>query len=346
MTKRPINLSSSTACQDTLALDLLANDGRLLAHEDQAVPLLAAKVLNYLIAATETVSEDVLNPFLDWYRDTVAMQDQNTDLQSLAVQALSSILRSSENRSIFWKNEANCQSLSELLDKHGEVQLQYNVLLVQWLLSFDAPIAKELNKKTGAIDRLTKIARASIKEKTTRLAIATLKNLAKVAPEQNVGAMLQADLLPFLKTLSSRQWQDPDIKEDLDYLTEVLSARKKEMTSFDEYVTEIESGNLTWSPPHRSDEFWSSNASSLSKDDNKLVKSLARILSTSKEPVVLAVACHDIGAFVKGYPEGRNIVQKIGAKSKVLELMGSGDSELRYEALQTVQILLSKAWEK
>lgn len=327
-------------------MSMMIDGIRLLKHDDQTVPLLSAKVLNYLIAATETASEKVLDPFFEWYRDIVSLQDQNTDLQSLAAQALSSVLRSYENRSIFWKNEANVSSLTDLLNKQGGIQLQYNVLLVQWLLSFDKPNAKELNRRTGAVDRLTKIARESIKEKTTRLALATLRNLAKLAPEQNVGPMLHADLLSFLKILSSRQWQDPDIKEDLEYLTDVLTARKKEMTSFDEYVTEVESGHLTWSPPHKSDEFWSSNASSLSKDDNKLVKQLARILATSKEPVVLAVACHDIGAFVKSYPEGRNIVQKIGAKSKILELMGSGDSELRYEALQTVQILLSRAWEK
>lgn len=315
-------------------------------NEDEAVPLLSAKVLNYLIATTETVPESVISPFFEWYRNISTTQDQNVDLQNLAIQSLSSILRSAENRSIFWNNEANISILQDLLKKHGGVQLQYNTLLVLWLLSFDKPVAEKLNEQMDAVSLLSSIAKASFKEKVTRMAIATLRNLAKLAPAKSVGPMLQADLLPFLKTLSARQWQDPDIKEDLDYLTAQLTARKEEMTSFDEYVTEVESGKLSWTPPHKSEEFWSANASSLTKNDNKLVKDLARILSTSQEPIVLAVACHDIGAFVKNYPEGRNVVQKIGAKGKVLELMASGDSELRYEALQTVQILLSKAWEK
>lgn len=315
-------------------------------NEDEAVPLLSAKVLNYLIATTETVPESVISPFFEWYRNISTTQDQNVDLQNLAIQSLSSILRSAENRSIFWNNEANISILQDLLKKHGGVQLQYNTLLVLWLLSFDKPIAEKLNEQMDAVSLLSSIAKASFKEKVTRMAIATLRNLAKLAPAKSVGPMLQADLLPFLKTLSARQWQDPDIKEDLDYLTAQLTARKEEMTSFDEYITEVESGKLSWTPPHKSEEFWSANASSLTKNDNKLVKDLARILSTSQEPIVLAVACHDIGAFVKNYPEGRNVVQKIGAKGKVLELMASGDSELRYEALQTVQILLSKAWEK
>lgn len=319
---------------------------RLLKNEDDAVPLLSARVLNYLIATTETAPATILAPFFEWYRTISSTPDQNTDLQSLSVQALSSILRSQENRSIFWQEKSNMDILLDLLKKDGGIQLQYNTLLVIWLLSFDKPLAQEINESYDIIALLGKIARSSIKEKITRIAIATLANLTKQAPERNVGPMIQADILPFLKVLTARQWQDPDIKDDLAYLSETLSARKQEMTSFDEYVTEIESGKLSWTPPHRSDDFWTANASSLAKNDSKLVKDLARILSTSSEPTVLAVACHDIGAFVKHYPEGRNVVQKVGAKGKVLELMASGDSDLRYEALQTVQILLSKAWDK
>ncbi|CCG81582.1 putative Vacuolar ATP synthase subunit H [Taphrina deformans PYCC 5710] len=319
---------------------------KLLKNEDDAIPILAANVLTYLIATTETVPASVLKPFFEWYRSLASTQDQNTDLQNLSVQALSSILRSQENRNAFWEEQENMDILIKLLKTHGGIQLQYNAMLVIWLLSFDKPRAQELNAKFDIIAILSKIAKASIKEKVTRIAVATLRNLAKLAPEKNINQMIQAELLPFLKVLTARKWQDPDIKEDLDDLTSTLTARKEEMTSFDEYVTEIESGKLSWTPPHRSEEFWQSNAASLSKDDSKLVKDLARILSTSSEPIVLAVACHDIGAFVKHYPDGRNTVQKIGAKSKVLELMASGDSELRYEALQTVQILLSKAWEK
>lgn len=319
---------------------------RLLENEDEAVPLLSAKILNYLVSTTETVSSSVLEPFFLWFRKLSSAPDQNTDLQSLSVQTLSSVLRSASNRSIFWNQQANVETLLDLLKKNGGIQLQYNALLVVWLLSFDEPLAKELNAKMDLVALLNKIARASIKEKITRLAIATLRNLAKLAPNQNIGPMIQVDLLGFLNILSARQWQDPDIQEDLTYLTETMTARKEAMTTFDEYVSEIESGKLSWTPPHRSQEFWQSNASSLTKDNNKLVKTLARILSTAAEPLVLAVACHDIGAFVKHYPEGRNAVQQIGAKGKILELMASANTELRYEALQTVQILLSKAWDK
>ena len=317
---------------------------KLLKNDDDTVPLLSAKVLNYLIAATETVPASVLEPFFDWYRTLTTAPDQNTDLQNLAVQALSSILRSAHNRSVFRKNTSNSDVLMTLLKKHGGIQLQYNSLLVIWLLSFDEPVAKELSTH-DMISLLNSICQASAKEKITRIAIATLRNLATLAPT-SLNLMLQSDILTLVKTFKARQWHDEDIKDDLVYLEDVLTARKTEMTSFEAYSTEVDSGKLVWSPPHKSDEFWSANAKQLVKDDYSLVKQLARILSTAQDHVTLAVACHDIGAFVKNYPDGRTAVQKSGAKGKILELMGSGDGDLRYEALQTVQILLSKAWIK
>jgi V-type H+-transporting ATPase subunit H len=62
---------------------------------------------------------------------------------------------------------------------------------------------------------------------------------------------------------------------------------------------------LSWTPPHRSEDFWRNNATKLTEWNNKLLKTLARLLSTSKNPVVLAVGCHDIGELVKQVPQAR-----------------------------------------
>ncbi len=176
--------------------------------------------------------------------------------------------------------------------------------------------------------------------------LTTRKNLVDLAPEQNVNPMLVGKLLPLINTLQTRKWSDQEIIEDLDHLSTVLKESLENLTSFDEYRTEVESGHLTWSPAHKSSEFWKENAANLTKDDNALVRSLARLLSTSKDPVVLAVAANDIGAFVKHYPEGRNVAQKVGAKTRVMELMANADPDVRFEALNAVQNLLSRAWEK
>ena len=126
------------------------------------------------------------------------------------------------------------------------------------------------------------------------------------------------------------------------------------ISTFDEYSTELESGHLSWTPPHRNEEFWRDNAIKLTQQNNKLLKTLARLLSTSKNPVVLAVGCHDIGQLVKQVPQARKYtvlhpsililcrdVQSLGAKTRIMELMGHSDPDVRYEALSTVQLLMS-----
>ena len=110
---------------------------------------------------------------------------------------------------------------------------------------------------------------------------------------------------------------------------------------------------MSWTPSHRSEEFWRENAIKLTEKDYKLLRILAQLLSTSSDPVVLAVSCHDVGELVKQVPGARSYsrpqkftnivrhVQALGAKTRIMELMGHSDPDVRYEALSTVQTLMS-----
>jgi V-type H+-transporting ATPase subunit H len=85
-----------------------------------------------------------------------------------------------------------------------------------------------------------------------------------------------------------------------------------------------------------------------------------RLLDESIDPVVLAVAVHDIGQYVKYYDRGKKsvycvvmlsaingvhrIVTDLGAKTRVMELMSHEDSNVRYQALLSVQLLVSHPW--
>jgi V-type H+-transporting ATPase subunit H len=196
----------------------------------------------------------------------------------------------------------------------------------------------------------------------------------KNAPDENLPAMVVAKLLQFIKALSARKWTDQEIVEDLSFLQDELQASFDQLTypfspcvplkihkktafngfrTFDEYSSELESGHLSWTPPHHSDDFWRENAAKLTEGNNKLLKVLAKLLATSKNPLVLAVGCHDIGQLVKQVPQARSYnprltetnwarsVQGLGAKTRIMELMGHSDPDVRYEALSTVQLLMS-----
>lgn len=93
--------------------------------------------------------------------------------------------------------------------------------------------------------------------------------------------------------------------------------------TYDEYVSELASGHLSWTPVHGSDEFWRENASKLNEKDYEqlklvllhmlslnwllnylLFRILIRLLGT-EDPDVLAVAVHDLGQYVKHYERGK-----------------------------------------
>lgn len=117
------------------------------------------------------------------------------------------------------------------------------------------------------------------------------------------------------------------------------------LTTFDQYASEVRAGKLEWSPPHLSEQFWKANAGKLTEDNQELIKILTTIISTSQDPKVLAIAAHDIGQYVKYAATGKKVVQELGAKTKVMELMAHDDLDVRYQALMAVQKFMANAWE-
>lgn len=124
---------------------------------------------------------------------------------------------------------------------------------------------------------------------------------------ENAIILVQCKVLKHLEILqqSGQKFDDPDIKDDIDFLYEKLQASIQDLSSFDEYATEIRSGRLEWSPVHTTEKFWRENAARLNEKNYELLKILIRLLEASKEPMVLAVAAHDIGEYVRHYPRGK-----------------------------------------
>ncbi|KAG6878783.1 hypothetical protein C0993_008082 [Termitomyces sp. T159_Od127] len=249
------------------------------------------------------------------------------------------------------------QNVAEELDKKYDVipllidvaqgavkEKVIRVALCFWLLSFEQNVAEELDKKYDVIPLLIDVAQGAVKEKVIRVVVATFRNLVTKAPAANLPAMLAAKLLPFVKNLYARKWQDEDILEDIEYLRDELNTNFQSLTTYDEYTSELSSGYLSWSPVHESDEFWKENASKLNDDDCKQLQILLRLLNDSTDPLVLAVAVQDIGQYVKHTDRGKKLVEKYNGKARVMELMTHEDSEVRYRALVAVQQLVSQPW--
>lgn len=261
--------------------------------------------------------------------------------RDLAIQVLGAILSSRQIRKDVWKHENLLSGLIKALKTAGpnpSPQLQYWVILCFWELSYEEYVAEALDKRFDVIAIFTDIAKHAAKEKVVRMVIATFRNLLFLAPTENLPSMLVQQLLPFVTSLSGRKFQDEEIQDDIAYLKEELTTRLENLTTYDEYVSEVESGHLTWSAAHDWEEFWKENVDRIGEEDGgKVLKKLIALLSSSKEPIVLAVAAHDIGQYVKyGGDRARKLVTDYGGKVKVLELMTHESADVKYQALLTV----------
>lgn len=179
----------------------------------------------------------------------------------------------------------------------------------------------------------------SPKEKTTRLLVATLLGLLSANRATLLPTAMLARLPAQLQNVAGRQHADADLQEDLQQLRALLDEYAATKTTFDEYVAEVNTGHLRWSPPHRSAVFWAENAHRIfDADSGAIPRRLAAIMAKpwDGDKAVLAIACNDIGALVREVPERRAALEKLGLKTRVMELMAEPDEAVRWESLKAL----------
>jgi V-type H+-transporting ATPase subunit H len=60
---------------------------------------------------------------------------------------------------------------------------------------------------------------------------------------------------------------------------------------------------------------------------------------------VLAIACYDLGEFVRFHPRGRKVLSKMDGKVDIMKLMTNPDPEVQKHALLCVQKMMVHNWE-
>ncbi|KAK5655017.1 hypothetical protein OQA88_6776 [Cercophora sp. LCS_1] len=349
----------------------------LLAHStnpEDHIPLLTSNVLVSLMAGAKDESTATIDKALPVIFSYLSSLTKNTDagLQDIGVQEYSSLLYGRVTRRQFWEQRSETVApLIQILRAAAGVkkddssaslwsdsvttartgfegslgggvglQLLYHVLLVMWQLSFEAgEVGDDLNDEYDIVSLYTKLLRLSPKEKTTRLLLSTLYNLLSTNQNTLLPIAVLARLPTLLQTLSGRQFPDPDLKEDLDKLGELLDEYTRTKTTFDEYLGEVNSGHLRWSPPHRNTVFWAENARKiLDYENGEIVRKLAEIMAKpwDSDKAVLAIACNDIGFLVREVPEKRGQLERLGLKTRIMELMAEGDDNVRWESLRAL----------
>ncbi|CDZ96853.1 Vacuolar H-ATPase V1 sector, subunit H [Phaffia rhodozyma] len=331
---------------------------KAISLSDEFIQLKATQLLTVLISSSpKLVSDSTLHPLLSVLANL--LQAPSPHSKEIALQSLALLLSVTSIRSSIWALEDTSipvlSSLSKILRsisgaspagqgvvRDANPQVMYWVGFCFWELTFDRQVCEGIDKKLNLVPHLLSLAQSSPKQKVLRITLATFRNLITLAPQVNVPAMLAARVAPFVESLKGRKLgEDTELEDDLNVLGDVLKEARSNLSTWDEYASEVESGHLAWSPIHESEDFWKENATKLNEKDGKLIKILVDLLKASDDPVVLAVACADIGHYVKNYESGKKLVNNMGAKTRVMALMTHENPDVRYRALLAVQRLIS-----
>jgi V-type H+-transporting ATPase subunit H len=76
-----------------------------------------------------------------------------------------------------------------------------------------------------------------------------------------------------------------------------------------------------------------------------LIKVLVELLDHPDDKVK-SIACYDLGEFARFFPYGRQYLETMNLKTKIIQLMGmpSSTAELKKEAITCYQKLLMTSW--
>lgn len=335
-----ISLTEEKAGDETIYSVLL----KYFEKADEQIYLLAFRALSGVLALKKA-PDSTVTTFLQYVAEKL-LTSTNDNLQEVGVQCLESILEKKWYRKTVWKHsDAILSPLYNILKAPGRsnIQLQYTVLLCFWLLTFETTPCQQLS--IDLVPILLDAAKSSVKEKIVRISIGTIANTVKLAPKVSIPAIISHGGVSLIKTLSERKWADEELIADLNTLVETLDDAVASMSTFDEYSSEVLGKKLTWTPPHTSETFWKENIQNFKEDDWKIVKLLSQLLTSSNvDNTTLAVISNDISHIIDEAPESTKIFEKLGAKIKIMELMSSSDSEVRFQALKATQTFISHSF--
>lgn len=299
-----------------------------------------------LLLANEALPPRELRVFAQWLASTIQSKEQGNC--ELALASLQKVLSRFTYRQEFFPHVV--LGLTEIVPVETRVQAQYLAVFCLWELSYDPQVVAQL-LDAPCVAKVSALLRTVRKEKLARVCLAFLRNLLEKAEDSDAKrkfatAMISQKALQSAEGfLKQKTFIDEEVIADCEFLVPHLTTYFENMSTFEEYRAEVLSGNLEWSPVHRSDRFWRDNINNISGNNGELVKALVRLLETPPSYEILAIAVHDLGEYVRYYPRGKALLETLGAKAAIVGLMEHADAAVRYEALVATQKVLTQNWE-
>lgn len=327
---------------------------KMLYKQDTFLTHQVSRIITKLACwSNELIPDKELRDYILWAKDQfLAEKNQYKDTLCRCLQML---FRIDHYRLAFYKLDGVARLVkfldSTLSSSTTRDQMQYQVIFCIWLLTFNEQIASRIQGNYMLIPVLADILNATEKEKVKRIILATFKNLLEKTKnteviKANCVCMLQSKVKRLLEIMHTQQIEDQDIVEDMEFLIKKLETLMIDVSSFDEYMLEVTSMRLDWSPAHKSDKFWRENAQRLNENNFFLIKKLIDILKkVNSTPKHLEIALNDLGEYVRYYNRGKNVIEQLEAKTTIMSMLAHEDSGVKHQALLCVQKLMVHHWE-
>lgn len=171
---------------------------------------------------------------------------------------------------------------------NGNAQQLYELTFAVWTLSLGADVDMTAFLNTGSINVLVDLVAAAPSRKVTRVAVATLVNLASNEKPDVLMEMFTTPLQKLIDGMvqsnSYKLANDPEFETDVKSLHEVLMKNYRELSTFERWSSEVSSGNLRWGIVH-TEKFWRENFKFVEKDEFAILKKLIENCLRSSDPV-------------------------------------------------------------
>lgn len=313
--------------------------------EDPYVKKSASMALATILTA---LSGDV-ESFVAWICEQLSSGSSasNIELQA-ALSALCVLVRSEQAREVFVAHRGTgyVAGLLTRLGAGGSAQMAYECCFVLWVLTLTEENTQQF-LTTGAVRGLIEQLAAAPSRKVVRMSLAALRNLARGQNYDIMTEMLTCNLDKYLSNMMHAnahvQANDPEVEQDCKQLYEVLMKNYRELSSYERWMAEVNSGVLRDGILH-TEKFWRENVRELENEEFRMLRVLVRLLDSEDESVQI-IALNDLGEFARFYPNGRSILKTIGAKDKVMEMLDQGSDELKQKALRCISKIMVTHWE-
>jgi V-type H+-transporting ATPase subunit H len=268
------NLSSTGGAAYCLAFILMAGCPSQRCSTDRSQKINHASV------------EEPLAALISWI--TSQLQSSASSSLSLVTPTLTALMSCPEARILF-ANNGGIGYLSRHLRSGSKgakrsvggggsatVQQLYELCFCLWTLTYECNTSSAIRAtfaRDNAINSLVEIVSSAPREKVIRVALSALRTLASCTAESSpsdsskkevtastfLNEMIGCGLIKYIDQMKERQWTDPDIVDDLTVLHKLLHENFKEMSRWDVYLAEVQSGNLEWGILH-TEKFFRENA--------------------------------------------------------------------------------------